>query len=72
LVYFRVEKNPGFLKKNNPPGFFLFFSKKKIFLFFKKKQDFVRFKENKKPHSELFLFHHAISLFSELHNHNLL
>jgi len=37
------------------------------------KQDLVLFsKKTEKPHSELFLFHHAISLFSELHNNNLL
>jgi len=41
--------------------------------FFKKKQDFVLFsKKTEKAHSELFLFHHVISLSSELHNNNLL
>jgi len=29
------------------------------------------FKKTAKPHSELFLLHHAISLFSEIHNNNL-
>jgi len=42
-------------------------------LFFNKKQDFVLFlTKTDKPHSELFLLHHAISLFSVLHNNNLL
>jgi len=36
------------------------------------KRDFVFFKKTEKPHCQLFLFHHAISLFSELHNDNLL
>jgi len=45
--------------------------KARFFCFFKKKQDFVLFlKKTEKPHSELFLFHHAISLFSELHINN--
>ena len=53
-----------FLK--NPPVFLNIF-----FGCFKKKQDFVIFlKKTEKAHSELFLFHHAISLFSELHNNN--
>jgi len=55
----RFEKNPFFSKKN---GFFVFF--KARFCSF--------FKENGKKHSELFLLHHAISPFSELHNSNLL
>jgi len=61
----RVEKNPFFFSKKPNHLFFLFF--------FKKKQDFVLFsKKTKKKHPEVFLFHHAISLFSELHNNNLL
>jgi len=69
----RVEKNLGFFKKNNSPGFFVFLKKTVFFSFFKKKQDFVLFsKKTEKSHSELFLFHHAISLFSELHNNNFL
>jgi len=36
-------------------------------------QVFILFvKKTQKPHSELFLFHHAISPFAELHNNNLL
>ena len=58
-----------FFKKKQPTCFFF----KTFFGFFKKKQDFVIFsKKTEKAHSELFLFHHAISLFSELHNNNLL
>jgi len=58
------EKPVFFL--NNPPVFLNIF-----FGCFKKKQDFVIFlKKTEKAHSELFLFHHAISLFSELHNNN--
>jgi len=65
----RVEKNPFFLKKTNH----LIFFKTYFLLFFWKKQDFVLFsKKTEKSHSELFLFHHAISLFSELHNKNVL
>jgi len=61
-----LRKTRFFLKKNNPPLFF-----KTHFLGFLKKQDFVIFsKKTEKAHSELFLFHHAISLFSELHNNN--
>ena len=33
---------------------------------------FCSFKKNTKPHSELFLLHHAASPFAELHNINLL
>ena len=40
---------------------------------FLKKQVFVLFsRKRQKPHSELFLLHHAISPFSELHSNNLL
>ena len=55
----RVEKNPW--KKT----FFFVFSKRNkiLFLFWGKR---------KKKHSELLLFHHAISPSSELHNSNLL
>jgi len=60
-----------------------FLSKKTIHLFFKKKNSFFGFfkyilifvlflRETQKPHSELFLLHHAISPFSELHNNSLL
>jgi len=47
---------------------------KAVFLFFFiKKQDFVLFlRKTEKPHSELFLLHHAKSPFSELHRNNLL
>jgi len=42
-------------------------------VFFKTKQDFVLFlSKTEKPHPEVFLFHHVTSLFSELHNNNLL
>ena len=72
----RLEKNLGFFKKKQPTSvFLLFFLKKKngFFLFFEKKQDFVLFsKKTEKPHFELFLFLHTMSLFSELHNDNLL
>jgi len=69
-VYIRVENNLVFFKKINTPVFFVFFSKKLgFFRFFKIKQDCVLFsKKTEKTHSELFLFHHAVSLFSELHN----
>ena len=69
LPYQGWEK-PVFFKKKQPTNFFVFFFKKRYFFgFFKKQQDFVLFsKKTEKPHSELFLFHHAISLFSELHN----
>jgi len=47
--------------------------KRFFFCFFKKKQDFVLvLRKTEKKHSELLLFHHAISPFSELHNSNLL
>jgi len=62
-----VEENP-FLKKNNPPVFLIriscYFKKNRFLFFFSKK--------NSKTHSELFLLHHAISPFLELHNNNLL
>jgi len=41
--------------------------------FFEKKQDFVLFlRKTEKTHSEVFLLHHPMSPFSELHNNNLL
>ena len=44
-----------------------------FFVFFEKKLDFVLIlRKTEKLHSELFLLHHAILLFSELHNNNLL
>ena len=56
-------------KRNNPPVFlnpnFFVFLKRNSFLFFKKKT-------TQKPHSELFLLHHAISPFSKLHKNELL
>jgi len=66
----RVEKNPFFFKKkNNPPVFWVFFKKHVFFVFLKRNK--IRFcsffKENGKT-----LLHQAISLFSELHNNNLL
>jgi len=62
----RVEKNPVHLKKKQPTRVFLktCFFKETKFCSFLRKTD--------KPYSELFLFHHAISLFSELQNNNLL
>jgi len=43
------------------------------FLVFWKETRFCSFlKKTEKPHPELFLFHHAISLFQELYNNNLL
>ena len=63
-----LRKTQVFLKKQ-PTCFFL----NPFYRFFEKKQDFVLFlKKTEKAHSELFLFHHAIPLFSELHNNNLL
>jgi len=57
----RVEKNPFFFKKLNPPAFLFFLKKQRFFGFFKKKQDFIHFfKKTEKPHSDLFSFHHAI------------
>ena len=42
-------------------------------LLFLNKQDFVLFlRKTEKKHSELFLFHHAKQLFSELYNNNML
>ena len=58
----RVEENAFFLKKKTPTCFFGL--KNVFFCFLKKKQNFVHFKKTEKPHSELFLFHHAVSLFS--------
>jgi len=57
-VFFQTQPTCFFLK----PGVF------------KKKQYFVIFflRKTDKLQSELFLFHHAISPFSELHNNNLL
>jgi len=71
-IRLRVEKNPGF-KKNNPHGFFGL-KKTTLFLFILKRNKILFFflKKTEKPHFELFLFHHAISLFSELRNNNLL
>jgi len=58
-------------KKHNPPVFLFFLIR--TFLFFLKEIDFCYFfKKTQKPHSELFLLHHAISPFSELRNNNLL
>jgi len=63
--YMQGWEKPVFL---NPA--YLFFKKTGVF---KKKQYFILFlRKTEKPHSELFLFHHAISPFSELHNNNLL
>jgi len=51
--------------------FFGVFLKKPVFFF--KEGRFCSFlKKTEKKHSELFLFHHAISLFSELPSNNLL
>jgi len=61
-----LRKTRVFSKK---PTHLVFFLNLFFFVFFKKKQDFILFsKKTEKPHSDLFLFHHAISLFSELHN----
>ena len=68
LYYMQGWEKPVFF---NPA--YLFFKKPRFFGVFKEKQYFVLFlRKTEKPHSELFLFHHAISLFSELHNNNLL
>jgi len=68
----KVKEYPFFSKKQ-PTWVLLFFFKPSFFCFFEKKQDFVLFlRKTEKFHSELFLFHHAISLFLELHNNNLL
>jgi len=57
----RVEKNLDFFKKTTH---LVLFGLKK--LFFLKKQDFVLFlRKTEKTHSELFLFHHAVSPFSD-------
>ena len=65
----KFEKKNIFFQKKQPTCFF----KNPFFGFFKKKQDFViSSKKTEKAHSELFLFHHTILLFSELHNNNLL
>ena len=58
----RVEKNPihlGFCFSNS---FFGLFEKKQVFVL----------KKTQTPHYALFLLHHAISPFLELHNNNLL
>ena len=69
-----LRKTRVFSKKNNPPGFFCCFIKKNVFFcFFKKKQDFVLFlRKIGKTLFLTFLLHHAISLFSVLHNNNML
>jgi len=66
-----IERQSGlrktsFFEKKQPTCFF-----KSEFLFFFKETGFCSFEKNTKTHSELFLLHHAISPFSELHNNNL-
>jgi len=69
----RVENNVFFFKKKQPTCFICFFAKSCVFVFFTKKQVFVVFlRKAQEPHSKLFLLHHAISPFSELHDNNLL
>jgi len=60
-----LRKTNFFEKKNNPPVLFWVFLKNECFGVFKKKHFVLFSKKTKKSHSELFLFHHAISLFSE-------
>jgi len=50
----------------------LFLKKNNVFGVLEKETTFCSLKKTEKPHSELFLFHHAITLFSELHNNSLL
>jgi len=69
----RVEKK-SFFQKKKTHLFFVCFSFKSVFCcFFLKKKDFVfLLRKTETPHSELFLLHHAISLFSESYNNDLL
>ena len=67
----RIERQSGLrktriLKKPNPPVSLLN-------PFFRNERGFSSLlKKTQKPHSESFLLHHTTSLFSELHNNNLL
>ena len=66
LMVIMVEKKPGFRKKT-----ILVFSLIRVFIFFIKETILCSLKK-RKHHSELFLLHHAIPSFAELHNNNLL
>jgi len=58
-------------KKKQPTCFFCF-KKKRFSDFFKIEKIVCFLLKTEKPHSQLFLLHHATSQFSELHNNTLL
>jgi len=68
----RVEKNPFFKNKTNPPEFFVFLHP--FFVFFKKKQVFIlKKKQHGNPMLNCFVASYNNTVpFSELHNNNLL